>query len=218
MPRQRKNPPKLRQRRTPSSPPQNPPPQNPQPEPEPAQLQSPEPVAELSSPLPAELSEQNSGSKPSSDASHFDETPEPENQTGDIEGEVVEEPAPVVLSRETFVRNFIGLFNYGGRRGLSSLTVTPDEMAEAEEAFGALYDTALEVSWLNWLVQPGNIWVQRAAVFLPFMYGKSKALIIEVKEKRAAISHAAPGGTGDAIPEEAGPPPRDPETSVVVMG
>jgi hypothetical protein len=170
----------------------------------PADLQSP-PSPSLppsANPLPAELlSEQSSlGSEdaPSIDTAHFDDAPA---------DEMGEAAAPeVLLTKDQFTTNFIGVFNLGGAlTGMKSLSIEDTERAQAAAAAEAIYDSALEISWLRFLIRPESVWMQRAFALGAFAVPKYKAVTIELAGR---AQKRAPDGVRVG---NAAAPPRDPE-------
>lgn len=178
-------------------------------QPDPLQSQANDPPA-ASSPLPQELQEQNSGSSPSADTSHFDEQPEEcsgDGGSGDLGPGVGGE----VLPRDVFKKSFIGTFNLGGNF-LPSLAVAPGETESANAAADALYDSALEVEWLRWLIQPGSVWAARLMCLGAFFIPKAMAARKELQAKKLAPPASS---AATAAPAAA---PRDPEPAELKLG
>ena len=101
-----------------------------------------------------------------------------------------------VMGRDEFVALFIGSFQMGAAfTGLQSLKIEGEETGRAREAASAIYDTALEVPALRWIIQPGNIWMQRALVVLAFTLPKGAAIKAELatrKRPKKPTAAAAP--------------------------
>lgn len=94
---------------------------------------------------------------------------------------------PGRLTKEQFRKTFTGAFNVGGTvTKLRSLCIEPDAMEGAEAAADAIYDTALEIPWLHWMVEPNNIHVQRAVVIGAFTVPKALAVRGELAARREA--------------------------------
>lgn len=104
------------------------------------------------------------------------------------------QPGPSArLTRQQFRDGFAGLFNVGSTAtGLKSLRIDADRKPQADAAADALYDTAQEVSWLAWLIEPGNVWVQRAFVVGAFGFGMGQGVRAELAERRRQAKPAAP--------------------------
>jgi hypothetical protein len=130
-----------------------------------------------------------------------------------------EPAAPVVLDRDQFWELFRGCFAMssslaavvpiGGKRApIASLAIAPEEEPAARAASDALYDTAEEVPSLRWLIEPGNVWVQRAVVCLAFAAPKAAAVSAELQARRAAPAPrameaaAAKPAAGPVIPPD----------------
>jgi len=116
--------------------------------------------------------------------------------------------APRTFTRDEFFAAFIGCFKganvlvqYKTGEALRSLDIAADDPA-ARAASDAIYDTALEVPWLHWLLSPGNKWVQRIAVIGAFGFTVSTGVAAELKARRP--TPVKPTG---AAPQAAEPQP-----------
>lgn len=98
-----------------------------------------------------------------------------------------------------------------GQPALSSLEIAPKDDG-ARAASDALYDTCLEVSWLRWMIEPTNVYMQRALAVGVFGAGLAAGVGAELRERRKAQA-AAVGEPGAAAGREA---PRDPGGPVPV--
>lgn len=94
-------------------------------------------------------------------------------------------PIGPVMDRPTFQKSFSGLFNFGGAF-FPSLKIRPEEIEQADNASSALYDCAIEVEWLRFLIQPGNLWAQRIIVIGMFVLPKAQGLRNDIVARRAS--------------------------------
>jgi hypothetical protein len=97
---------------------------------------------------------------------------------------VTASPAGVVMDRATFHKTFQGMFGLGSN-WFKSLAIKPDEQASANAACDAIYDSALEVEWLKFLIQPGNVWVGRILAIAMFTGPKLQALRAEIEARQS---------------------------------
>jgi hypothetical protein len=67
---------------------------------------------------------------------------------------------------------------------LHTLKIHEQEMEAARRASDAIYDTALESSWFRWLIQPGNVYIQRAFVVYAYVAPKSAMVRQEILIKK----------------------------------
>ena len=93
-----------------------------------------------------------------------------------------------ILTKEQF---FTGVFRPvhdlpGQVMKLQSLPIKENELEAARGASDAVYDTALEVPWLRFLVEPSNIYVQRAIVIAAYAIPKAIAVRAEVMAMKSA--------------------------------
>lgn len=109
-----------------------------------------------------------------------------------VEGEIVgDDSPPGVLSRDQFFEAFRGCFNIGHQfTGLQSLAVPANDNA-ARAACDAVYDIALEVEYLRFLIQPGNVWIQRSIAIGAFAVPKYLGVTAELDARRAAAEAKA---------------------------
>lgn len=104
-----------------------------------------------------------------------------------IDGEpaAANENAAGLLTKDQFWEGFRGCFNVGQQvTALESLGVPANDMG-ARAASDAVYDIALETEYLRFLIQPGNVWVQRALVIGAFTFPKYMGVKAELAERRA---------------------------------
>lgn len=137
--------------------------------------------------IPLELTNEAPSSSTSSGGDHLAAL-ESEMQSAEAAAQVDApqiEDVPACVSREQFRISIIGAFNFGGLF-LKSFAVSAEETPRAEAAADALYDTALEVHWLRWLLDPQAATVQRLFVIFAFVGPKARAIMAEVKAARAA--------------------------------
>lgn len=108
-----------------------------------------------------------------------------------------------VISKEQFREGFVGVFHVGHRLSkLNALAIDGERVSVAHGAADALYETALDVSWLRWLISPGNKWVQRAFAMGAFAVPLGMATVAELRERQAVK-----GQTARRRPDDAKPPP-----------
>lgn len=118
-----------------------------------------------------------------SDGSHIDDIQIGEEFADD--GTLCDETGAKCLTKAQFFEAFKGMFNIaGGFTRLSSLPVSEGDIA-ARDACDAIYDTAAEVSYLRFLIEPSNIWVQRSLVIVAFTLPKYMAVKAELQHRRA---------------------------------
>jgi hypothetical protein len=94
--------------------------------------------------------------------------------------------------------------------GLKSLAIEEARRPEADAAADALFDTAGEVSWLHWLIEPANIWMQRGFALGMFSWGTWRGVSAELAERRQAkpVGVKQPGrGGGEGAGISSSPPP-----------
>lgn len=165
------------------------------------------------SPLPPELAQPGGSDAPAIGAEHFSEIqdPAPESEDDAVAGEDAGDVETVagpggraVLSRAAFHKNFRTMFKKGGAY-LPALTITPDEDESASDAFDALYDTCLDVTWLRFLVAPESEWAGRALVIASFLIPKGiigYAQIQIMRAQRPARPDNVPVAGGFAVVRE----------------
>lgn len=121
------------------------------------------------------------------------------------------EPAPAggaaVLSKDDFFANFSGLFNVAAAlTHLGTLAVDTADPA-ARGASDAIYDTAADTPWLRFLIEPSNVWIQRAMALGAFAAPKALAVRAELASRGRAAKPAVPANdTGHAADPFAGFP------------
>ncbi len=113
------------------------------------------------------------------------------------------------LTREQFAAAHRGVYDVvSGVTGLRSLAVQPEEVARCDAAASALYDTCLEVPALQFLIKPGNVWLQRAVAFGAFTAPHLMAVRHEIIMRRAAAAEAEAGEARPVVAEASpGPVP-----------
>lgn len=99
----------------------------------------------------------------------------------------------VILTKDQF---FEGVFvpmhaMPGAMLQLQSLPIQSKEMQSARGASDAIYEIAEESSIFRFLIEPGNIWVQRAIAIAAYAIPKSQSVIVEIKAKQAQRQQAA---------------------------
>ena len=142
-----------------------------------------------------------STSEPVSDGSHLDDIPveEPEASTS---GNTDQPAASTItgpdgfLTRDAFFAAFVVAHQLAGQvAGLKTLIEAPKGDA-ARPASDALYDTCRDVPMLHFLIQPGGIWFQRAAVVAAYALPVAAACQQELRARRARpVEH--PESTGN---------------------
>jgi len=112
---------------------------------------------------------------------------------------------PQVWDKDQFFANFAGAFNLGAAlSALQSLKVdTGDQTARA--ASDAIYDIALETPWLRFLIEPSNVWLQRAMAIGAFAVPKAMAVRAELAA-RAKVAKPAKGGAAAPAAEKSAMP------------
>ncbi|MDG1286385.1 MAG: hypothetical protein P8P30_02345 [Rickettsiales bacterium] len=68
---------------------------------------------------------------------------------------------------------------------LESLPIRQSEEPAARNASDALYDIALETPLFRFLIEPSNLWVQRAVAIGAYAIPKSRAVMFEIKARKA---------------------------------
>lgn len=88
-----------------------------------------------------------------------------------------------VVSLDQFTAGFVGGFNLAGHF-VKALAILPEETGKANEAAAAIYNTALEVEQLRFLIAPQGKWIGRGAAVLFFAGPKFVAARDEIRERR----------------------------------
>lgn len=132
-----------------------------------------------------------------------------DDSAGDIEGEG--QAKPVLLSRDEFFGVFrftISAPNMVISPALKSLNISKEDQA-ARDAAEAIYDIALEVDSLRFLIEPGNKWIKRAAAIGGFGFGMYMSVTAELAARKPKDppkqKRQADGPANDNPP----PPPAD---------
>ena len=153
-------------------------------EPQPVQepQQSPESVSE--SPAPS-IDEPN-GDFPEIDTTLYDE-PEPlHNVTGE-DGVMSDDETPegCLTKEQFFVMVFCPLHNLpAAYLRLESLPIRKAEMEAARQASDAIYDCCADVESMHWLINPSNVWMQRAVCIGAFVVPKGMAVKAELVQRK----------------------------------
>lgn len=77
----------------------------------------------------------------------------------------------------------------GGLTGLQSLASSPDS-AQFPAAAAAIYDSAAEIPWLAWLLEPQSIWLQRAVAVGAWAAPVALSCRQELEQRRRAARAA----------------------------
>jgi hypothetical protein len=98
-----------------------------------------------------------------------------------------------ILTEEQFFEGvFKPLHNVPGQMfRLQSLPIHDGELEAARAASQAIYETCLEVDILRFLIQPGNIWLQRALVIYVFAAPKAGAVRAEIQYRKQQAQQKA---------------------------
>lgn len=146
----------------------------------------------------------NSEPEPMAEGSDLAEENAPDLGGGHLDGITVEEvegtiqeagidggEAPsAVIGREEFHAMFCGVFNMAHAvTRLQSLAVDRDSPT-ARPCTEAIYDIAEETPSLRWLIEPGNVWMQRAFAIGAFAVPMGVGVAGELKA-RAAVKKSA---------------------------
>lgn len=142
---------------------------------------------EMTAPENATTESQTPGAASGSSSEHLDAIDvaalEPEGTGAGIGGELAP-AAPATLTKDQFHATFVAMFGLGSKlSGLKALEVGPAD-GDARAASDAIYDTAEEVPWLRFLIEPGNIYVQRALAVGVFAFGKYSAVKAEIAARQ----------------------------------
>jgi hypothetical protein len=99
---------------------------------------------------------------------------------------------PVFMPRDEWCKVWLAAHGIAGfiLNSAALQRVTP-ELRGAMDAAGAIYDTAAEVSWLHWLLDPHSKWFQRAIVVAGFYGPLFREVQGEIRARRAK-----PSGSG----------------------
>lgn len=90
------------------------------------------------------------------------------------------------LTTDQFFMAFRGVIqapNFVMKPPLKSLEIDEGDQA-ARAASDAIYETCADVPWLNFLIEPGNVWAGRAIVVGAFAFGMTTAVRSELAERR----------------------------------
>lgn len=145
-------------------------------------------------------------------------SPEPDH----LEGLTIAEPAgaagdnpvslagaPQVFTKDQFFQNFVGVHALAGTlTKLQSLAIADKEKDTARAASDAIYDIAADTPWLRFLIEPSNIWLQRAMAIGAFAVPKAMAVRIELAARRPAKGQK-PGGDAVAANDPMAAFPKD---------
>lgn len=97
------------------------------------------------------------------------------------------------MTLEEFTVAFRSLFNWAGRK-MPPLKIAPEETEDAAAAAQALYETALDVPWLRFLIKKNNVWVERGFALYMFAAPKYDATMLYVAQQKALAQPAQPRG------------------------
>jgi|GEM_PF-1735275 hypothetical protein len=114
---------------------------------------------------------------------------EPAGTTQEVATGTVEEggegPGGDIIGPDQFRSLFHFIFNTAGAMTpIKSLKIAEEEKESADSASDALYEIALEVPSMRFLIEVGNKNMQRAVVLGVFVYGKGGAVVAELKERK----------------------------------
>jgi hypothetical protein len=127
----------------------------------------------------------------------------------DIDGEIeAADPRVARLDKDQFFmlfRSGVGAPNLILKPPLRSLSISENDQA-ARAASDAIYDTAAEIPALRFLIEPGNVWVQRAFVVGAFGYGVYASCMAEIRAREPA-DPPKQMRQADAPPANDNPPP-----------
>lgn len=178
--------------------------------PSPKQIAPPQPVNQaLNTPLPDKGTESQNASKPHSiELDHLkqinisDALETANESTIGNEGFSIGDEIPIgsenpigetelLTSDQFFEGMFVPLHAMpAAMLHLESLPIKPHEMQSARAASDAIYDIALETPMFRFLIEPSNIWMQRAFVILAYALPKSRAVMMELRARQAKPAQA----------------------------
>ena len=102
------------------------------------------------------------------------------------EEELLESLEPSLLTEEQFYEMFSGTHSImGGVFRLQSVAIAPNETQSARAASDAIYEVALEVPAFRFLIEPSNVWLQRAAVIAAYAFPKAQMIKHELQARKA---------------------------------
>jgi hypothetical protein len=131
-----------------------------------------------------------------------------EGQTGQGEEEQTTTSKPEILSKAAFRKMFGGMFEIGHQlTKLDSLKVKPDEVEGANNCYDAIHDIALDVPALRFLIEPGNVWIQRSMAIGFFVVPKTLAIRAELEFRRNSKEqqpHQQTSGVTESEPPKGG--------------
>lgn len=107
-----------------------------------------------------------------------------DSQTGDATAQAVA-IKPERITKEAFFVAFKAMFGLSGSLlALQSLPISESEEMAAREASDALYETALVVPFLSFLITPANEWAGRIAAIGLFTWGKYHVVRAELDARK----------------------------------
>lgn len=111
----------------------------------------------------------------------------------------IQNSEPEILSAEQFFQGvFVPLHAMpAGVLRLESLPIKPHEMESARAASDAIYEIALETPMFRFLIEPSNIWVQRALVIAAYAVPKAQAVHLELRARQAQQAEVHNQGEDD---------------------
>lgn len=154
---------------------------------------------------PSDSGTAHSGSADGEHLAAIEVEPEPSEEAGAGDGPAVSIAgigADGFMTKEAFHHGFCMAFQLAGElTELETLKAAPGRPAAAA-CSGSIYDSAREVHWLNWILRPDSIWLQRAVLIGAF----TVPLAVEVKRERVAkrakdVTPAAADAAPAAEPE-----------------
>lgn len=150
--------------------------------------QNPEPIPEnpVQIPLTETINLEAPSGTATSDTSHIEDIKIAPEIPLENPGVDISANASGMLTRDQFYGAFESVFAFGGAiTKLESLPIQPGEKPSANAAANILYDMALELPWLRFLIEPQNIMLQRVIVVGSFGYMKYAAVKLEIDFRRA---------------------------------
>lgn len=160
-------------------------------------LSQPESLSPLASPLPDEISETVTASEhflSADDGDHLDGIQMDDAVSG-VGGESLPHPSDVsssdpVVPADQWISGFLGGFNLAGNF-VHALKIMPEEEGKARAAAEAIYNTALDVPSLRFLIAPQGKWIGRGVAVAMFIGPKAIAAREEIRGRRSKAAAPA---------------------------